>query len=170
MLIYDSKKGGTKEIVQLIADQLKQSVNIFPVDDIQLADQLSDAAQLVFCAPAYAGQLRKPTRQFLKKYESVFKEKELYLVNTGIQFDQEKVDVQLENIFPKALYKHAKLIIFAGTITRLEKMNFFERMILKKIFKDENIPFDVHHPYKKINQENIQFLVDKLNSENVYSR
>lgn len=164
IFIYDSKYGGTKELVTLMAQQVNHSTFIQAVEE-QKTESLSEFNQIVFCAPAYAGHLRKSGKQYLENNHSLLLTKKLFLVNTGIQFEDEKIQTQLAGVFPKQLRDHAELTTFIGTIASIDKMNFFERMILKKVFSDNDLPFDSKTEYRHLKQEAINQLLDKVNAK-----
>ena len=164
VFIYDSKYGGTKEIVTNIAKLFNHPVTILSVEEKNTI-QLSNFNQIIFCAPAYAGQLRKDSKVFLEKNQSALLNKRLFLVNTGIQFEDSRIQTQIETVFPKELRDHAELTIFAGAVASINKMNFFERMILKKIFKDQQVSFDPKTEYRCLKQEAIDLLLEKANAK-----
>jgi menaquinone-dependent protoporphyrinogen oxidase len=51
--------------------------------------------------------------------------------------DSAKQQQELANAYPQTLYQHAVSTCFAGGEFQFEKMNFFERAIIKRIAKTD---------------------------------
>lgn len=165
LLIYDSKRGGTQQVVTAISQQLTHVTTVQSIENFS-AEQLSDYDQVLFAAPTYAGSLRKAAATFLEDNHSLLTEKRLFLVNTGIQFDQDKISSQLEAVFPEELRKTAHATVFVGGISLISKMNLFEKLILKKVFSDNQIPFEPKTDYKRLDMTTLNQLIYQMNQKN----
>lgn len=162
LLIYDSKRGGTKEIVEMISKKLTYQHTLLPINKLS-EDNISEYDQILFTAPTYAGNLRKSAREFLQENCSMLKIKRLFLVNTGIQFEQDKVNTQLTSIFPEELRNHAITTVFLGGICRIPDMNLFEKIILKKVFSDNDVSFNGKETYRQLDSKKIDALISMMN-------
>ena len=161
LLIYDSKRGGTKAIVEMISKELTYQHTRIPINEFS-EDNISDYDQILFAAPTYAGNLRKSASEFLEEKCPLLKMKRLFLVNTGIQFEQEKINTQLNSVFPEDLRNHAITTVFLGGICRIPDMNFFEKMILKKVFSDNDVAFNGKETYRQIDSKKIDALINMM--------
>ncbi|MHC5217081.1 flavodoxin domain-containing protein [Enterococcus sp. LJL128] len=163
MIIYDSKHGSTSHIAKMIGCELQFDVQLSDIQEpISLSD---DFNQIIFLAPAYAGQLRKQAAAFLASHQEALLQKTLILVNTGLQFSEEKIAQQLQAIFPAALREHAELTAFAGSIIYPDKLNFFEKLILKKIFHDQRLEFPRHETDHYLDKSALDSIVQALNEQ-----
>lgn len=164
LIIYDSKRGGTQQVAERISNNLTHRNTLCSIKDV-VPTQLSMYDQVLFVAPTYAGNLRKTATDFLHTHQSLFNETRFFLVNTGIQFEEEKIRTQLETVFSEELRKQARLTVFIGGISCIPKMNFFEKMILKKIFSDNYLSFDPKRNYEKLHTDKLKQLIHLMNGE-----
>lgn len=162
LIVYDSKRGGTLEILNRLCTQLHHSTILLPMKEFSTI-QSSDYDQLLFAAPTYAGNLRKSAVLFLQENIVRLKEKRLFLANTGIQWDPTKIEMQLSTVFPEELRQHASATLFIGGICLTNKMNIVEKMILKKIFSDNQLSLNLKTSHQQVHEENLNELLSLMN-------
>ncbi|MDR1553275.1 MAG: flavodoxin domain-containing protein, partial [Prevotellaceae bacterium] len=85
----------------------------------------------------YAGSSSKTIQRFCKENIEALKQKRLALFVCGMEPDSVKQQQELANACPQELYEHAVSKCFAGGEFLFEKMNFFERAIIKRIAKTD---------------------------------
>lgn len=95
----------------------------------------------------YMGQIRKEVKNFCAQYLTLLKTKKIGLF-TCCMSEGEKAEKQLNDIFPKELLDIACAKECFGGEFNFNKMNFFEKFIIKKISK-------VDKDVSNILQENI---------------
>jgi len=72
--------------------------------------------------------------------------------------DLEKQELEIKNSFPAFTYERAIVKKFMGGEILLEKMNFFEKMAIKKVAK-------ISQSESNINYKAIDEFIEKLNYE-----
>jgi menaquinone-dependent protoporphyrinogen oxidase len=71
--------------------------------------------------------------------------KEIGLYVCGMERDESKQREELVRAYPKELIDKAKSIQFLGGEFLFENMNFFEKMIIKKIAKTDKSISEINH-------------------------
>jgi menaquinone-dependent protoporphyrinogen oxidase len=74
-------------------------------------------------------------QRFCKNNIETLKQKRLALFVCGMEPDSAKQQQELSNAYPQELHEHAVSTCFAGGEFLFEKMNFFERAVIKRIAK-----------------------------------
>ena len=134
-IIYASKYGTTEKVAASIADKLKENaVTLFSLKKNPQPD--IDAFEMVIIGTSiYAGQASKKVKSFCKENETLLLKKRIGLFVCGMHPDKEEQEKELKNAFPEALLKKSEATSFLGGAYLFEQMNFFERMIIKKVAK-----------------------------------
>jgi menaquinone-dependent protoporphyrinogen oxidase len=134
-IIYTSKHGTTAKVAQMIAKRLT---------DNQLIDlkknkhpNICSFEGIILGTSIYASASSKTMRCFCKENIEALKQKRLALFVCGMEPDSAKQQQELANAYPQELYEYAVSKCFAGGEFLFEKMNFFERAIIKCIAKTD---------------------------------
>lgn len=131
-IVYMSKHGTTEKVAQKIAEQIDSNV----VDLVNLKENkspdISKYDKILIGGSIHAGMLQKRVATFCNKNEQTLLEKELGLFLCCMEQD-DKAKEQFESAFPEDIKKHAKAKALMGGEFIFEKMNFFEKAIIKKI-------------------------------------
>ncbi|GAP72332.1 hypothetical protein SAMD00024442_3_37 [Candidatus Symbiothrix dinenymphae] len=136
-IIYTSKYGTTAKVAQTITGQLTGSqVSIIDLKKVKCPD-LNSFDGIILGTSVYAGTSSKTMQRFCKDNIAVLVQKRLALFVCGMELDTSKRQQELTNAYPQALHQHAVSICFAGGEFQFEKMNFFERAIIKRIAKTD---------------------------------
>jgi len=135
-IIYSSKYGTTENVANSIAEKLKDTneVELFSLKKNPNPD-ISGFETVILGSSIYAGQASKKMKAFCKANESVLLQKKTGLFVCGMHHDKEQQEKELQDAYPEALQKNAAAVGFMGGAYLFERMNFFERMIIKKIAK-----------------------------------
>jgi len=134
-IIYDTKHGTTEKVAKLISEKLQGNeislINLAKktVFDIKMFDYL------ILGTPIYAGNSTRTMKNFCEKNFALLQEKPHSLFICGMEPNAEKQQTELENAFPLELRQSADNQCFAGGEFLFEKMNFFEKFIIKRIAK-----------------------------------
>ncbi len=130
-IIYCSKHGTTGKLAELIAE--KKSAH--DVDLINLMDSdepvVDQYDQIVIGGSIHFGKIQKNIKRFCERNEDKLIHKDLGLFICCML--DEKKNEQFENAFPEVLRQHSKAIGCFGGEFLLEKMNFLEKLIIKKV-------------------------------------
>ena len=158
-IIYTSKYGTTEKVACSIAEKLKETheVELFSLKKNPYPD-ISGFEAAILGSPIYMGQSSKKMKAFCKANESVLRQKKTGLFVCGMHPDKEQQRKELRDAFPEALQNQAASTAFLGGAFLFEKMNFFERMIIKKIAKTttsvQQIDYDAVDEFLKIFKHN----------------
>ena len=135
-IIYTSKYGTTEKVAASMAESLKKTneVELFSLTT-NPNPNISEFDAVILGASIYAGQASKKMKAFCKANESVLLQKKLGLFVCGMQHDKEQQEKELKEVYSEILQQKAIASGFMGGAFLFEKMNYFERMIIKKIEK-----------------------------------
>jgi menaquinone-dependent protoporphyrinogen oxidase len=134
-IIYTSKHGTTAKVAQMIAGRLNQVLTIDLKKDKHPDINFFDG--IILGTSIYAGTPSKAMQRFCMENLETLKQKRLALFVCGMEPDQTKQQQELANAYPQELYGYAVSKCFAGGEFQFEKMNFFERAIIKRIAKTD---------------------------------
>ena len=136
-IIYTSKHGTTAKIAQMIAGRLTgNQVSIIDLKKVIHPDVHSFEG-IILGTSVYAGASSKTMQRFCKENIEALKQKRPALFVCGMKPDSAKQQQELANAYPQELYEYAVSTCFAGGQFQFEKMNFFERAIIKRIAKTD---------------------------------
>lgn len=128
LIAYATKHGFTKKCAELLAEKLGEDPDIFDLD--RARPDLNQYDKVIVGGAIYAGKICKPTALFCAGNLNALKGKKLGLFICGMLEDAQK---QLESAFPSELLAAAIAREYLGGEFDFQKMNFFERFIIKKI-------------------------------------
>ena len=130
-IIYDSHHGTTAKVVQQIQEILgKEKAQIFNLKEHKKIN-LSDYEQIIVGGSVHAGQVQKKVKKFCTENETILLKKPLGLFLCGMHIQE--ADNEIKAAFPESLRNHAKSVKFLGGEFLFDKMNIFEKTIVKKI-------------------------------------
>lgn len=158
IIIYASKHGGCEAISQQL---MTPTTTCMAIQDFH--DSLAPYDQVVLGSSVYASKLDTKLTTFMSEHEQELLEKPLFLFLTGIETDADKVQATFTQNVPDSLLAHASFKDCLGGYIDFDKMNFFERTIIKTINKQAHfyVPSKSIKFVDLVNKEKIQAL--KLN-------
>ena len=129
LVVYATKYGATTKAVEILKTHLKSEVVIVNLKE-ETHPPLSEFDAVIFGSAVYMGTLRKEARTFMRLHEDELLSKKLGLFLCCGQ--KESAEELAQKNFPQKIWQNAAAFGFFGYAYQLEKMNFFERLILKK--------------------------------------
>ncbi len=138
-IIYMSKHGTTEKIA-LQLHKLIDEEGVHPIDlKVNKKPDLRKYDKIIIGGSIHAGSIQKKIKDFIKSNMEELMKKEIALFLCCMK-DGEEAREQFDNAYPEALRKHALKIEILGGEFLFNKMNFFERAIVRKIAGvEENI-------------------------------
>lgn len=129
LIVFASSHGTTEKVANYIAGHLdtNEVVNIKKINEKDL--QSYDA--IIIGASIHAGNVQRNIKNFLVNNKELLLSKPLALFLSCM--NKEAYQEQLEKAFPEELRSHALSVKIVGGAFVFEKMNFFEKAIIKKI-------------------------------------
>jgi len=155
-IIYASSHGTTEKIARQIQDGLgDDSTRLINLKETRTVD-LSLFDTLIIGGSIHAGQMQGRVKTFCKKNMVDLLQKRVGLFMVGM--NEPEFETEFNNAFPELLRNHAITSKCVGGEFLFEKMNFFEKLIVKKVSGiTENI--------SKINEDKIAELVSEVKNE-----
>lgn len=133
LIVYSTNHGCTEKVSQQIADFLGEDTSLHNLKS-KIAPDLSSFHRVIIGGSIHAGQIQKKVKDFCAKNSEQLLEKELGIFICCME-KGEKAEQELKAVFDENLLKHAKATACLGGEFNFEKMNFLEKMIIKKIAK-----------------------------------
>ena len=155
-IIYASKHGTTEKVAGSIAQKLSETneVELFSLKKNPNPD--ITGFEMIICGSSiYAGQASGKIKSFCKANETVLLQKKTGLFVCGMHPNKAQQEKELNEAYPAVLLKKAVATGFLGGEFLFEKLNFFERLMIKKIAKTNS---SVH----RINWDAMDGFVEKL--------
>lgn len=132
-IIYASKYGCTEKCVNMLSKELKGEAELINIKKTNNID-LSKYDKVIIGGSIYIGKIQKEITEFCNKNLDSLKTKNVGLFICGMQ-QGEAIKTELEQNFPKELLDVAKTKKYFGGEFIIHKVNFMEKMIIKKVAK-----------------------------------
>jgi menaquinone-dependent protoporphyrinogen oxidase len=129
-IIYASKHGTTEKVARLIQQKITDGAELFFLKEKPQID-LKRFENVIIGASIHAGSIQTEVKHFMEANQTMLLEKNLALYLCCMNEAEEKA--QFENNYPEALRNHSLCNAIVGGEYLLEKMNFVERYLVKKI-------------------------------------
>jgi len=132
VIIYASKHGTTERVARMLADKSSGNVDIISLKH----DKISDMYQydtFILGTPIYAGKPLKVMRVFCEQNMEILLQKTTALFICGMHPDADHRAAETMDAYPEWLYKKSKAIAFLGGEFIFEELNFFEKLIVRKV-------------------------------------
>lgn len=143
-IIYYSKKGTTQKVAKIISEKLNSQEGLIDLKNKSSFD-ISTYDRIIIGTPIYAGNSSKKVKKFIASNLNLLLNKEIGLYVCGMERDESKQREELVRVYPKELIDKAKSKQFLGGEFLFENMNFFEKMIIKKIAKTDKSISEINH-------------------------
>jgi menaquinone-dependent protoporphyrinogen oxidase len=155
-IVYVSKHGTTEKTALKIQHGLGEAnTELFNLRNSNLID-LSQFDQIIVGGSIHAGMIQNRVKEFCNKNTVTLLGKRLGLFISCF-YEGEVAENQLEKAYPEILKKHAISCKVMGGEMLLEKMNFFEKLIVKKVA-------GITQTDSKIKLENIEAFINEMKS------
>ena len=140
LITYATKHDSTKKCAEKLAEKLDKATIVNLKDEPN--PDLSSYDTIIIGGPIYAGQMQKEVNTFCKNNLLQLKQKTIGLFICCMAEDQ--ADKELKEAFPGELYDIAIAKDSFGGEFNFKKMNFFEKLITKKIAKQKESVSKIH--------------------------
>ncbi len=153
LIIYMSTHGCTEQVIQELSTKLSGDIITHNLKDDKNPD-FQDSDRVIIGGSIHGGQIQRRVREFCEKNLEKLGRKEVGLficcMHEGNQAYQ-----QLNDAFPEKLHQYAKTEAIMGGEFNFERMNFIEKMMVKKIAK-------VNQSIKKVNHQAIENFAKRM--------
>ena len=153
LILYMTKHGTTEKMAKLLQHELNETnIQLINLHNEKNPD-ISGFDKIIIGASIHAGKIQKRIRKFCENNLEQLKTKRIGLFLCCM--DEKKVKIQFDNAFPEALRNHSEYNSYFGGEFLLDKMNFLEKAIVKKVA-------GINNNVSKINLDEIKFFAHKL--------
>lgn len=128
LIIYASKHGSAEKAANILYQKLEQEKEIVNIRE-NSKPFIDNFDTIILGGSIYGGKIQKEIQQFVKdNLEKLLKKKIGIYLCCGLKDDFEK---QLNESLPSELINHAELKSYFGHEYNKDKMNFFEKAMVK---------------------------------------
>lgn len=153
LILYMTQHGCTERVAEIMQERIFHTVDLINLKENDVS--LHSYDQIIIGGSIHAGSIQKKLRKFLHANENTLLTKEIGLficcMHTG-----EQAELQFKKAFSKKLRQHAKATALAGGVFDFERMNFFEKLIIRNVAK-------VHDNTEILNVDAIKSFSNKFN-------
>lgn len=151
LIVFASKYGCTEKCTELLSKELKDNSDIINLKNSKDID-ISKYDKVIIGGSIYIGKIQKEVTEFCSKNLEKLKEKKIGLFICGMQ-EGDLINTEIVQNFPQELIEMAVVKKHFGGEFNFDKMNFFEKLIVKVISKTSsnksNILNDNIHSFAK---------------------
>jgi menaquinone-dependent protoporphyrinogen oxidase len=154
LIVYITSPGCTEKAAQMLAEQLKDEVNLVNMKKRSRLDfSLYDT--IIIGGSIHAGRIQGRVKRFCQAHLDTLKQKRLGLFLCCME-EGDNAQKQFDEAYPAELRAHAAANGLFGGEFNFDRMNFIQRAIIKKIAgTTENV--------SKIKKDNIHQFAATLN-------
>jgi menaquinone-dependent protoporphyrinogen oxidase len=132
IIIYSTKYGAAEKAAKILKSKLQGEVELRNImkESIPVLDEYDN---VVLGGSIYVGKIQKKLTEYMEKNLQVLLNKRVGLFLCSGETNGGQAVKQMEGAFPAELYKKAICKDNFGSEIYYEKMNFFEKFIMKKV-------------------------------------
>ncbi|WP_080902809.1 flavodoxin domain-containing protein [Parabacteroides sp. Marseille-P3160] len=134
VIVFVSKYGTTEKVARLLAGRLGNGVILISLMRNKKPD-ISSFDTIILGTSIYAGMPQKRMREFCKNNKEILLQRNIGLFICGMQPDSDSRDAEMVNAYPESLRRQAKANAFLGGEFLFDKLNFFEKLVIRKVSK-----------------------------------
>lgn len=133
LIVYASKYGCAEKCAGLISEELNDKADILNLKKAGDIDILK-YDKVIIGGSIYIGRIQKEVTEFCSKNLDKLKEKQIGLFICGMQ-EGGTINTEFNQNFPSELINIAAVKEYLGGEFIIDKMNFMEKLIIKKVAK-----------------------------------
>jgi len=144
-IIYKSSHGTTEKVAFMLAKKLTSSG-----DDVRVIDlaktrrpHIGDYEKMIIGGSIHVGRIQKEIKAYCEKNSEILLTKKLGLYICCMAADEKTRNTEFESSFPDELKEHASAKGIMGGEFLLEKMNFIEKLVVRKIAHAKETVHDI---------------------------
>jgi menaquinone-dependent protoporphyrinogen oxidase len=153
LIVYTTKYGSTKTCAEKIREKLNTDTVIVNLKNNKKPN-VAEYDTVIIGGSIHAGRIQGQIKRFCSTQEKTLLEKKIGLF-ICCMYEGEQAQKQFEEAFPERLREHAAARGILGGILDFDKMNFVERMVVKKVAGVEESHF-------KLSEEKIDAFAREL--------
>lgn len=143
LIAYCSSHGCAEKSANELKNHLGENVELCNLKK-DVAPELEEFDRVIIGGSIHAGRIQKKVKDFCKKNLQILRDKEIGLFICCME-EGEEAHRELEMSYPKELLENAKACAYFGGEFNFQKMNFLEKMIIKKVAHVEETTSNINH-------------------------
>lgn len=151
LIVYATTHGCTEKISAQLKNDLGGDVTLVNLKK-ESNPSIKEYRRIIIGGSIHAGQIQKRVQNFCATHLDELKKKNLGLFICCME-EGETAQKQLNDAFPEELHRNAKATASFGGAFDFEKMNFLERMIVKKVAhvtqSTSKVDFEAVHKFSR---------------------
>lgn len=153
LIVYATNHGTTESVARKIQEKAHGEITLINLKHQEKID-LHPYDQVIIGGSIHAGLLQKRVRQFYEKNMSILLQKPIGLFLSCME--ENKAQEQFDRAYPEILRTHASSKQITGGAFNMDKMNFIERAIVKKVA-------GITESISNIKEDRIEALIKEMN-------
>jgi len=154
LIIYASRHGSAQKCAEQIQQGLEESPEVVNFKKSRRLN-LAEFDMVIIGGSIHAGHIQKKVKTFCQTNLTKLKKKKLGLFVCCME-EGEKAEQQFKDAFHEELIQHATATGLFGGEFNFEKMNFFEKAIVKKVAHVEST-------VSKISEQKVNQFIQQMN-------
>lgn len=144
-IIFKTRHGTTEKVAHLLAKRLTETGEDVRVIDLAKTRQphLTSFEKIIVGGSIHVGKIQREIRKFCDNHIEALTSKKLGIYICCMEADDAKRLKEFEDAFPAELKRHASAKGIMGGEFLLEKMNFIERLVVRKVANTRESVHDI---------------------------
>lgn len=142
LILFATRHGSSEKAAQMLKEQLISDVTLHNIKDKGTPD-ISDFDSVIIGGSIHAGEIQRNIKRYCEKNFEILLKKHLGLYLCCM--DKEKAQMQFEKAYNEELRESTIASSLFGGEFAMDKMNFLERSIVKKVAGIEKSVSNIDH-------------------------
>lgn len=144
-IVYKTRHGTTEKVAYMLAKRLTDSGDEVRVIDLAKTrhPHLNGYEKIIVGGSIHVGRIQREIKTFCERHAELLLNRKLGLFICCMETDEAKRQREFEDAFPKELKAHASAKGIMGGEFLLEKMNFIERLVVRKVAHTRESVYDI---------------------------
>lgn len=155
LIAYCSRHGSAEKIAHLLYLEIEHGpVRLLDLSHESFPENLQGYDQVIIGGSIHFGQIQSSVKKFCNHFSPELMNKRLGLYMCYMMED--KAEEEFQNAFPENLRNHADALGYFGGELLIDKMNFLEKFIVKKLMQE-------NEPVFNLDEVEVDSFINKMN-------
>lgn len=155
LIAYCSRHGSAEKIAHLLFVEIENGpVRLLDLSNEQLPENLREYDQVIIGGSIHYGQIQPSVKKFYQRYFDELMHKRLGLYMCYMLED--KAEEEFNEAYPEELRNHAVALGFFGGELMIDKMNFLEKFVVRRVMKETEPTFH-------LDETEVDSFINKMN-------
>lgn len=140
LIAYCSRHGSAEKIAHLLFTEIDHgTIRLLDLGQEAFPNDLQDFDQVIIGGSIHYGQIQPVVQRFCQQFHQELMQKKLGLYMCYMLDDQ--AEEEFNNAYPESLRNHALALGYFGGELLIDKMNFIEKFVVRRIMKESEPVF-----------------------------